>query len=135
MATPVGNSAANASGNGPATGYLLKLLLFTLFMLIYVISINLCTNFISLFQVIEILLVYTFSFGIKLYPKLPYFLTIKVTPYSNLLVYHNLENMSAWIEDREKKVNISICIKFFHNRYYICYDSNTCRSTGRHASE
>ena len=103
MATPVGNSAANASVNGPATGYLLKLLLFTLFMLIYVISINLCTNFISLFQVIEILLVYTFSFGIKLYPKLPYFLTIKVTPYSNLLVYHNLENMSAWIEDREKK--------------------------------
>ena len=95
MATLVGNSAANASGNGPATGYLLKLLLFTLFMLIYVISINLCTNFISLFQVIEILLVYTFSFGIKLCPKLPNFLTIQNPYHLNRL---SVANFAATIK-------------------------------------
>src|SRR6185503_16514128 len=75
MSTPVGNSAANASGNGPALGYSLKLWLFILFMLICVISINMFTCFILLIKVIEILLVYTFNFGIKLCPKLPKFLT------------------------------------------------------------
>src|SRR6185503_12226009 len=75
MSTPVGNSAANASGNGPALGYSLKLWLFILFMLICVISINMFTCFILLLKVIEILLVYTFNFGIKLCPKLPKFLT------------------------------------------------------------
>src|SRR6185295_717971 len=77
MSTPVGNSAANASGNGPALGYSLKLWLFILFMLICVISINMFTCFILLLKVIEILLVYTFNFGIKLCPKLPKFLTIQ----------------------------------------------------------
>ena len=77
MSTPVGNSAANASGNGPALGYSLKLWLFILFMLICVISINMFTCFILLLKVIEILLVYTFNFGIKLCPKLPKFLTIR----------------------------------------------------------
>ena len=77
MSTPVGNSAANASGNGPALGYSLKLWLFILFMLICVISINMFTCFILLLKVIEILLVYTFNFGIKLCPKLPKFLTSK----------------------------------------------------------
>src|SRR6185312_9909515 len=75
MSTPVGNSAANASGNGPASGYSLKLWLFILFMLICVISINMFTCFILLLKVIEILLVYTFNFGIKLCPKLPKYLT------------------------------------------------------------
>jgi len=75
MSTPVGNSAANASGNGPALGYSLKLWLFILFMLICVISINMFTCFILLLKIIEILLVYTFNFGIKLCPKLPKFLT------------------------------------------------------------
>ena len=77
MSTPVGNSAANASGNGPASGYSLKLWLFILFMLICVISINMFTCFILLLKVIEILLVYTFNFGIKLCPKLPKYLTIQ----------------------------------------------------------
>jgi len=77
MSTPVGNSAANASGNGPALGYSLKLWLFILFMLICVISINMFTCFILLLKVIEILLVYTFNFGIKLCPKLPKYLTIQ----------------------------------------------------------
>src|SRR6185437_3200475 len=76
MSTPVGNSAANASGNGPASGYSLKLWLFILFILICVISINMFTCFILLLKVIEILLVYTFNFGIKLCPKLPKYLTI-----------------------------------------------------------
>jgi len=40
-----------------------------------VISINMFTCFILLLKVIEILLVYTFNFGIKLCPKLPKFLT------------------------------------------------------------
>src|SRR6185436_6303052 len=75
MSTPVGNSAANASGNGPALGYSLKLWLFILFMLICVISINMFTCFILLLKVIEILLVYTFNFGIKIYRKLPRYLT------------------------------------------------------------
>src|SRR6185312_14535366 len=75
MSTPVGNSAANASGNGPALGYSLKLWLFILFMLICVISINMFTCFILLLKVIEILLVYTFNFGIKIYRKLPTYLT------------------------------------------------------------
>src|SRR6185312_11087558 len=76
MSTPVGNSAANASGNGPASGYSLKLWLFILFMFICVISINMFTCFILLLKVIEILLVYIFNFGIKLCPKLPKFLTV-----------------------------------------------------------
>src|SRR6185312_10042752 len=76
MSTPVGNSAANASGNGPASGYSLKLWLFILFMLICVISINMFTCFILLLKVIEILLVCTFNFGIKIYRKLPRFLTV-----------------------------------------------------------
>src|SRR6185295_19172529 len=75
MSTPVGNSAVNASGIGPALGYSLKLWLFILFMLICVISINMFTCFILLLKVIEILIVYTFNFGIKLCPKLPKFLT------------------------------------------------------------
>src|SRR6185503_17328050 len=83
MSTPVGNSAANASGNGPASGYSLKLWLFILFMLICVISINMFTCFILLLKVIEILLVYTFNFEIKIYRKLPRFLTAG-SSYPNL---------------------------------------------------
>jgi len=45
-----------------------------------VISINMFTCFILLLKVIEILIVYTFNFGIKLCPKLPKFLTANAAP-------------------------------------------------------
>src|SRR6185312_7132606 len=97
MSTPVGNSAANASGNGPALGYSLKLWLFILFMLICVISINMFTCFILLLKVIEILLVYTFNFGIKIYRKLPRYLTTWpcVLPFAfchTCLIYRSLSD-------------------------------------------
>ena len=74
MTTPVGNNAANASGNGPAAGYTLNLIVL-LFMLIFVINMNTYTLGHSLFKVMKILLIYTFNYGIKLCPKLPIFLT------------------------------------------------------------
>ena len=103
MSTPVGNSAANASGNGPALGYSLKLWLFILFMLICVISINMFTCFILLLKVIEILLVYTFNFGIKLCPKLPKFLTDTYKISVNKKAIEVNKKDIAWQSDKNKK--------------------------------
>src|SRR5438128_5297661 len=72
MTTPVGNSAANASGNGPALRYNL-IFLTLLFMLKNVLNMNTCTCFISLTKIITIF--YLFNFGIKIYRILLKFLT------------------------------------------------------------
>src|SRR6266540_3808451 len=74
MTTPVGNSAANASGNGPALRYNL-IFLTLLFMLKNVLNMNTCTCFISLTKIMTIF--YLFNFGIKIYRILPKFLTIQ----------------------------------------------------------
>ena len=88
MSTPVGNSSANAPDNGPTAGYSLKHQLFILFMLIFVISMNTCICDASLIKVIEILHIYTFNFGIKIYRKLPRFLTV-FARYSQALQFQS----------------------------------------------
>jgi hypothetical protein len=80
MTTPVGNSAANASSNGPTTGYTLDFLLLILFillilfMLIIVINMNMCTFYDLLITVMIILLFSMFNFEIKTYQIMPKFL-------------------------------------------------------------
>ena len=70
-----GNGAPGASGTGPALGYTLKLFWFNiLFMLISENNMNTSTYFVhtlSLFYAMKLLV----TFGIKIYRKLPSFLT------------------------------------------------------------
>ena len=75
MITPVGNSAANASGNGPAPRYNVIFLCHLLFMLKNVLNMNTCTCPVSL--TIIMIIFYLFNFGIKIYRILPKFLTIQ----------------------------------------------------------
>ena len=76
MSISAGNGATGASGTGPALGYILNLFWFNiLFMLISDNNINTSTFFVhtlSLFYAIKLLVM----FGIKIYRKLPSFLTL-----------------------------------------------------------
>jgi hypothetical protein len=75
MSIPAGNGATGASGTGPALGYFLNLLWFnSLFMLISENNMNTCTYIVhtlSLIYIMKLILI----FGIKIYRKLPRFLT------------------------------------------------------------
>src|SRR6185369_13134851 len=75
MSIPAGNGATGASGTGPALGYLLNLLWFnSLFMLISEKNMNTCTYLVhtlSLIYIMKLILI----FGIKIYRKLPRYLT------------------------------------------------------------
>ena len=77
MSIPAGNGATGASGTGPALGYLLNLLWFnSLFMLISENNMNTCTYLVhtlSLIYIMKLILI----FGIKIYRKLPRYLTIQ----------------------------------------------------------
>ena len=83
MSIPAGNDATGASGTGPVLGYNLKLICFFLFNL--VLSLNTCTCLVSLTVVMEILFNYIVNFGIKIYRKLPRFLTIQKPDFANRL--------------------------------------------------
>ena len=74
MITPVGNSAANASGNDPAPRYHVIFLCHLLFMLKNVLNMNTCTCPVSL--TIIMIIFYLFNFGIKIYRILSKFLTV-----------------------------------------------------------
>ena len=75
MSIPTGNGAPSASGTGPALGYTLKLFWFNiLFMLISDNNMNTSTYFVhtlSFFYAMKLLV----TFEIKIYRKLPIFLT------------------------------------------------------------
>ena len=77
MSIPTGNDATGASGTGPALGYTLNLFWFNfLFMLISKNNMNTCTYLIhtlSLIYAMKLLVI----FGIKIYRKLPSYLTIQ----------------------------------------------------------
>jgi hypothetical protein len=77
MSIPVGNGATGASDTGPALGYTLNLFWFNfLFMLISKNNMNTCTSLIhtlSLIYAMKLLVI----FGIKIYRKLPSYLTIQ----------------------------------------------------------
>ena len=85
MSIPAGNGATGASGTGPALGYLLNLLWFnSLFMLISKNNMNACTHLfhtLSLIYAMKLLVI----FGIKIYQKLPSFLTIQKPELVNRL--------------------------------------------------
>ena len=74
MSIPAGNGATGAPGTGPALGYLLNLFWFNyLFMFFSENNMNTCTyllNTLSLY-IMKLLVI----FGIKIYRKLPIFLT------------------------------------------------------------
>jgi hypothetical protein len=78
MSIPAGNGATGAPGTGPALGYLLNLFWFnSLFMLISENNMNTCTYLIhtlSLIYIMKLLVI----FGIKIYQKLPNYLTKKI---------------------------------------------------------
>ena len=80
MSIPAGNGATGASGTGPALGYILNLLWFNiLFMLISENNMNASSYFVhtlSLFYAMKLLVI----FGIKIYRKLPSFLTASTYP-------------------------------------------------------
>ena len=75
MSIPAGNGATGASGTGPALGYTLNLFWFNfLFMLISKNNMNTCTYLIhtlSLIYAMKLIVI----FGIKIYRKLPSYLT------------------------------------------------------------
>ena len=75
MSIPVGNGATGASGTGPALGYTLNLFWFNfLFMLISKNNMNIGTyhfHTLSLIYAMKLLVI----FGIKIYRKLPSYLT------------------------------------------------------------
>ena len=75
MSIPTSNGATGASGTGPALGYTLNLFWFNfLFMLISKNNMNTCTYLIhtlSLIYAMKLLVI----FGIKIYRKLPSYLT------------------------------------------------------------
>jgi hypothetical protein len=98
MSIPAGNGATGASGTGPALEYLLNLLWFnSLFMLINKNNMNTCTYIVhtlSLIYIMKLILI----FGIKIYRKLPRFLTywtdyivLRIEPIeSNLTITANV---------------------------------------------
>ena len=75
MSIPAGNGATGASGTGPAFGFTLNLFWFNfLFILISKNNMNTCTYLIhtlSLIYAMKLLVI----FGIKIYRKLPSYLT------------------------------------------------------------
>ena len=75
MTIPAGNDATGASSTGLVLGYNLKLICFILFN--FVLILNTCTCLVSLTIVMEILSNYIVNFGIKIYWKMPRFLTIQ----------------------------------------------------------
>ena len=85
MSIPAGNDATGASGTDPALGYILNLFWFNiLFMFISENNMNMSTYFVhtlSLFYVMKLLVI----FEIKIYRKLPSFLTIQKTELVNRL--------------------------------------------------
>ena len=85
MSIPAGNGATGASGTGPALGYTLNLFWFNiLFMLISENNMNTSTFFVhtlSLFYAIKLLVI----FGIKIYRKLPSYLSIQKPELVNRL--------------------------------------------------
>jgi hypothetical protein len=85
MSIPAGNSATGAPSTGPALGYLLNLLWFkSWFMLISKNNMNTCIYLIhtlSLIYIMRLLVI----FGIKIYRKLPSFLTIQKPEFVNSL--------------------------------------------------
>jgi len=85
MSIPTGNGATGVSGTGPALGYTLNLLWFNiLFMLISENNMNTSTYFVhtlSLFYAMKLLVI----FGIKIYRKLPSYLTIQKPDLVNRL--------------------------------------------------
>ena len=85
MSIPAGNGATGASGTGPALGYTLILFWFNiLFMLIIENNMNTSTYFVhtlSLIYAMKLLVI----FGIKIYRKLPSYLTIQKPDYVNRL--------------------------------------------------
>jgi hypothetical protein len=75
MSILAGNGATGASGTGPALGYLLNLLWFnSLFMLISENNMNTCTYLVHTLSLIYIMKLIVI-FGIKIYRKLPRYLT------------------------------------------------------------
>ena len=78
MSIPAGNGATGASGAGPALGYILNLFWFNiLFILIIENNMNTSIYFVhilSLFYAMKLLVI----FGIKIYRKLPSYLTVIV---------------------------------------------------------
>ena len=75
MSIPAGNDTTGASGTGPVLGYILNMFWFKiLFMLISKNNMNTSTYFVhtlSLIYVMKLLVI----FGIKIYQKLPSYLT------------------------------------------------------------
>jgi hypothetical protein len=86
MSIPAGNGATGASGTGPALGYILNLLWFnSLFIFITKNNMNTCTYLIhtlSLIYIMKLLVI----FEIKIYQKLPSFLTIQKPEFVNKLL-------------------------------------------------
>ena len=86
MSIPAGNGAPGASGTGPALEYTLNLFWFNiLFMLISENNMNTSTFFVhtlSLFYVMKLLVI----FEIKIYRKLPSYLTIQKPDLVNRLL-------------------------------------------------
>ena len=80
MSIPAGNGATGASGTGPALGYILNLFWFNILsILISENNMNTRTYFVhilSLFYAMKLLVI----FGIKIYQKLPSFLTAITSP-------------------------------------------------------
>jgi hypothetical protein len=71
MSALAGNGAPGASSIGPTSGYSLILLYLIKFML----NLNKCTCLVSLIIVMKLLINYMCNFGIKMYPKIPIYLT------------------------------------------------------------
>ena len=85
MSNPAGNNATGASGTGPVLGYILNLFWFKiLFMLISKNNMNTSIFFVhtlSLFYAMKLLVI----FRIKIYRKLPSYLTIQKSDFVNRL--------------------------------------------------
>ena len=76
----VGNGTTGVSGTGPASGYNLNLLylLVVFFLFLYRLSVNTNTLYdVTIFLMFSIFMIYFMIFGIKLYRKMPKFLTGK----------------------------------------------------------
>ena len=80
----VGNGTTGVSGTGPASGYNLNLpyLLVVFFLFLYRLSVNTNTLYdVTIFLMFSIFMIYFMIFGIKLYRKMPKFLTYLLDTY------------------------------------------------------
>ena len=83
MSVLAGNDATGVSGTGPVLGYNLKLICFILFNFVLILNTCICLDLLTI--VMEILFNYIVNFGIKIYQKMPRFLTIQKPEYVNRL--------------------------------------------------